>query len=184
MTEFPIELDSKSYAPDKAERTDGLHLSDILDNVEKALEPNKYKDHPFDLETCAALGFINERVIEREIVAARVEAGLLFRPGEIEKDGILMTPDGYDVNGVLNEWKATWRSMNREIESFARYWWQIKAYCYGLGVQKARLIVAFMAGNWRESGPRWKGWDAEFTKRELQENWQFIRNHAQSRGWL
>jgi len=39
-------------------------------------------------------------------------------------------------------------------------------------------------GDYRGSGPQWRSWEAEFTDRELEENWSSIVSHAKKKGWL
>jgi len=155
-----------------------------MDDLEQTLEPDKYKDHPFNLATCATLGFVWERVLEAHIVQARVDAGLLFRPGEIAKDGVVGTPDGYDADGILEEWKCTWKSSKREVHEFTRYLWQTKAYCYMLGVTEVNLRILFVVGSFWGEGPSCRCYHLEYTKMELRKNWAMITGHAKSRGWL
>lgn len=184
LVELGDSVDATLFSEDNRPRTTGLHLSQILDDIEKTLGQD-YRDHPWDMDPCRALGFLMERVIQSHLIGSLVEAGALIRPGEICRDGIYMTPDGWNVKEeILEEWKVTWKSARRPIESFDRYWWQIKAYCYGLATSRARLRVFFTNGDYRGSGPRLQSWEAEFTERELGDNWTMIRNHARGRGWL
>ena len=105
--------------------------------------------------------------------------------GELERDGIFLTPDGMDIaDWVHEEWKATYKSMRHDPHEYYRYWWQIKAACYVIGTNLARLRVWFIRGDYKNSGPQWKSWEVEFTDRELEENWMAIVSHAKKKGWL
>jgi hypothetical protein len=181
---LPMELDSLSFSNDPHPRSDGLHLSTILDDIEHTLEPNKYAGNSFNLAVCATFGFVWERVLEAHVVQARVDAGLLFRPGEIERDGIVGTPDGYDAEGILEEWKCTWKSSKRDVHEFTRYLWQVKSYCHMLGVNKVNLRILFVVGSFWGEGPSCVCYQLTFTKRELVQNWNMIHGHAEGKGWI
>ena len=56
--------------------------------------------------------------------------------------------------------------------------------CYHLELAHARLLAFFINGNYRHTGPELLAWDIEFTKRELDENWRMLKNHAISKGML
>src|SRR5437588_9437146 len=76
-----------------------------------------------------SMGFVWEDLVAQSL--APMLGGEIVRPGELELDGIVGTPDGLNLSGMaVEETKATWRSSRRSIET--DYWsWlaQIKAYC-------------------------------------------------------
>lgn len=187
MKVIPIdtEIAAIKFSLDNQERTPGLHLSDILDDLEYTLFRDANYNYSWELEWSAALGFVWERVIKAHIVNALVETGELFSPGEIEYEGVLMTPDGYNVaENCLEEWKFTWKSSRRVLEEFHRYLWQVKAYCKALDFDTVNLRIMHVMGNYRGTGPQVRGLKIQFTERELKENWDMIRNYAVARGML
>jgi hypothetical protein len=167
------------------ERTPGLHLSDILTPMARDIAPKRYDESkPMDWNRVET-GFAFERVLEMAFMARRAE---IFRPGEVVKDGIIMSPDGIDPDGwVLEEFKATWMS---DFDApthpkFVKWFWQIKSYALALETTRARLRGLFINGNYREGfSPVYHVWDLQFTERELEENWQMILNNARSKGLL
>lgn len=193
LTKLPApDPDPKWFSEDNQDRSPGLHLSQVLDLLEETLYGNPDGSYvpsggsAWSKAALFSLGFIWERVLTDQALKGLTESGRLIRPGEVESDGIVMTPDGYCVDGILEEWKCTFKSSGNDIagEKFRRWWWQIKSYCRAVGVNRARLRVLFVMGDWRGSGPQWKGWEAEFTDRELEENWSMVLNEARRRKWL
>lgn len=167
------------------ERTPGLHLSDILTDIARDLDPRRYKDGPLDMVKIES-GFTFERVLETAFLSRRVD---IVRPGEIEEDGILMSPDGIDMSEpdwVLEEFKFTWMS-DRDAphaQKFAKWLWQMKSYCRALRILRARLRALFANGDYRGSGPTYKVWEFRFTPEELDENWRMVIGHARMKGML
>lgn len=164
-------------------RTDGLHVSTIIKSICQEIDPKRFStkgDLPWNrFET----GFTFERVLELAF-ASRLPH--IFRPGEIELDGILMSPDGIDPDGfVLEEYKCTWMYSNDAPDSTKFWHWfvQMKAYCHALGTLRARLRVLFVNG-WGNKEPEYKVWNIAFTDAELQDNWNMILKHARGKGWL
>lgn len=183
LTEIPVPyIPSYEFSEDNQTRTPGLHLSDVLDHIQLHLGTKPESD--WDLNTAAVPGFLAERMLTDQLLKVRVDAGKLIRPGEITKDGIIMTPDGFNLDTwSLEEWKCTWRSMNKDIREFHRYWWQIKSYCYALGTREGYLRVLYLNGAYGANlSPEWKWWSYKFTEQELQENWEMVRNHAKELG--
>lgn len=185
-------------ANEEKPRTKGLHLSTIyrdLENTvihpgqrkgEKELTPNELKR----LGPYRELGFIWEELIGCYMARKmrRSNPDRYIDPGEQCLDGIYGTPDNFDVvDYAVEEWKATWRSMNRLQKLETDFWvWfvQMKSYCKMLGTDTARLRIFFVNGDYRDSGPQPRMLECKFTQRELDDNWSMIRNHAKRRGWL
>jgi len=185
LTELPFTLDAETCSPDKHTRSKGLHLGQIIDDVEQLLYPRKTS---WEGEEAMALGFIWERVLGYSFIQGHLNTGRIVRPGELQLDGVYLTPDGYDTQDhVLEEWKCAWKSSNTDPESkkFWRYWTQVKSYCLALKTNKARLRVLFVNGDYKfKKGPVTKCWEAEFSDRELKDNWSMLTNHAKKKGWL
>lgn len=104
------------------------------------------------------------------------------QPGELHFDHLVGTPDWLDTEDwAVIEFKATWRSSRRDLETdFASWWWQIKAYAKMLQTRRATLYVFFVNGDYRDSGPQLKAWSAEFTADEVEKNWAMLRKHAET----
>lgn len=197
--EFDIDISRLLEGPDTAPRSKGLHVSTIYRDIEHTMNGDRPPDSelsPSELKRLGnyrAMGFAWERAIEHSLVDA-FATGTVIRPGEFTLDGIHCTPDLFDIEDyALEEWKATWRSMNR-IDRAGIYnaldkdFWvwgvQMKAYLRVLQTRRARLRVFFVNGDYRESGPRTRGWQLDFTQKELDDNWAMLVNHARRRGWL
>lgn len=190
------DLESVIYSDDTHTRSPGLHLSPILDILEGAIIPEvkNRKSMPADtLELYRTLGFIWESALTNYL-NDRLEFGDMFlsRPGEIELDGIAMTPDGCLVDAgdgetILEEWKCTWRSPGSGVLSdkkFMRWFWQMKSYCYALGVTRANLRVLFVCGNYAPTIPFAEFISVEFSQMELEENWAMVISNAKASGLL
>lgn len=104
-----------------------------------------------------------------------------LEPGELEKDGLIGTPDLYDViDECIIEIKYTKISARHDPESekFWKYWVQLKAYCYMMGVTKGRLHVGHVNGNYRDIDIVYNVWEDDFTVSDLWENWRMLRTNA------
>ena len=186
MIATPVVVDPTSLLrPDEPIRSQGLHLSTIIRSMLVDLDPVKYDPgKPMDLLRIEA-GFAFERALEQGLSKAFPQ--LHTHPGEFWIDGIVCSPDGYDLETLtVHELKCTWKSSNYPIED-RRFWhWlvQIKGYCSALNTLSAVLWVFFVNGDYRNSGPQLKRWDLTFDALELAENWQMLCNHAKARGLL
>ena len=102
-------------------------------------------------------------------------------PGELERDGLIGSPDLADLHDrAIIEVKLTWLSSRHEAEGekFWKYWVQVKAYCHMMGWQVGRVHVAHVMGNYKDDrGPIYNVWEDTFTDRELQENWRMLTSH-------
>jgi hypothetical protein len=174
---------AEEFSLDTHTRSPGLHLSDILESME--LDLGVKRGGKWDKNSLFTLGFLWERVLKYVLQKARYEAEDLIPVGEMECDGIYLTPDAMDVaKWEHHENKCTFKSMRNDPAEYYRYWWQVKAGCYVLETNVAVLNVLFIMGDYKGSGPRWKSWRAEFTDRELKENWQAILSQARKKGML
>jgi hypothetical protein len=177
-------------------RTPGLHVSEIIKSICVELDPKRFTADSDKLPwNKFESGFSFERVLEMAFMSRRDG---IFRPGEIVKDGVIMSPDGIDPDGssfsfgvnddwILEEFKFTWMS-DFDCPHHAKFWhWlvQMKAYAFALETLKARLRVLFVNGDYRDGyKPSYKVWDILFTYEELQENWAMLMGHARAKGML
>ena len=191
-------LDIRSRAGQYTERTAGLHVSQIIGDLLVSMDPDTYGKN--DANEGKWMNFLAGLVFERALELAWLDKEIednhrpeLVRPGEVERDGILGTPDAFDTRlGRPEEYKCTKKSCRQEITDpkFWHYFVQLKAYVYMLGCNSGVLWVLFVNGNYSnddndpESSYVIKGWEMEWTDLELEENWTMLVNHARLRGWL
>lgn len=176
-----VDLDIQFPLTGSGDRTcDRLHLSDIYTDLERTLFP-KASTADMTNRLWAEVGFLWETTLSRSLAE---HCGT--RPGEVELDGIVGSPDGYDPDsGILYEYKSTWKSIKNAHPTQVWKWQvQVKGYCKMLGVSTVMFHVLYIMGDYRGSGPLYRSYLITFTDREIDENWQMLKNHALSRGWL
>lgn len=172
-------------------RSAGLHMSDIYGSLYQGLEPDRYdKSRPMN-PLLLELGLEFESILEQSLKSRLTGVG--ERCGEFTtEEGIIYSPDLIIFNGHtrLGEIKLTFmssREMPVEVTDagfpakFDKWLVQMKAYCYNLELNYARLYALFVYGDYDRSkgpNPQFRAWDIEFTARELKENWQMLMNHA------
>jgi hypothetical protein len=160
-------------------RSTGFHVSALIKAILVGLEPGRFGGE-MDW-TRIEIGFAVERAIEQAWQARRID---VWRPGEIEKDGIAGSPDGvtFDAEGpVVDEIKCTWMSSKGcpEDKKFWHWLVQIKAYCHLLDTTRARLHVFFVNGDYASHrDPQYRSWDLGFHEGEIAENWSMLVNQA------
>ncbi len=111
------------------------------------------------------------------------------RIGEIELDGIAMSPDGvqyaldtkHRLKNILKpahieEYKCTAISSTKPITEQWKWIMQVKGYCKALYVTKCIFHILHI----RDFVPVYNVWELTFTQAELDENWQAILNHAKT----
>jgi hypothetical protein len=159
-------------------RSAGVHVSTLVKRICQQLEPDRFANGEMDWNRIE-FGSTLERVIEEMWQRRR---RLTVRPGEIQCDGIIGSPDAVtfeDGDLIVDEIKATWMT-SRGCPEDRKFWhWlvQVRAYCWMLQTERARLHVFFVNGNYRdERAPQFLVWDLLFDRRELQENWQMLVN--------
>lgn len=196
--DFPAYMAERFDHPD---RTEGLHVSTIYGDLDRALNPGRYAGEftEGDLGHFGTIGFLWERMLEDCLatITAASNPARYYRPGEQLVEGLLLTPDYGDLDWFgdgscelgLEEWKVTWKSVKKWDEPLEKNFWrwkvQMMAYCYVLGVTRARMRVLFIVGNWRDSiVPVCKVREFEFTEQELRENWAMLLGHAKRKGWV
>jgi len=176
-----IELDTEFPLTGSGDRSlDRLHLSTIYNDLENTLFP-KSTTADMNNPLWAEVGFLWEDTLGRSLADHCSP-----RPGEVELDGIVGSPDGFDSDvGIVDEYKCTWKSIrNAHPENVWKWMTQVKGYCKMLGVNVVRFHVLYLMGDYRGSGPLYRSYLFHFTDREVQENWDMLVNHAKNRGWL
>ena len=82
--------------------------------------------------------------------------------------------------------KPTWDGVSPASfpsEKFDKWFWQMKFYCYHLGLTHAELYACFVNAD-NTARPVLLAWAFEFTERELQDNNAMMINHARAEGML
>lgn len=157
-----------------APRSEGAHVSAIVRKLSRAMGKRDGDFTEQDLDKFAIVG----RLWERLLADALFRPPRYSRPGEIPCDDIVGSPDCVDTdNWSVLEFKACWKSL-RDFEGTQKWWEymaQVKAYCHMMGMLRARLIVLFIAGDWRPPVPQCLEWDITFTAQELEEWWRVMR---------
>jgi hypothetical protein len=182
----------------------GLHLSQIIHEMKVGMGE---KVGPLAMDTQPDLrhieGFLFETALE--YVAAgmpldqamdlsfkrymmKVREGIATQM-HIEKDGIKMTPDGLvEAEGIAESYKMTRRTFRKAKTQtmFEQNYWawlvQEKSYCWAMGVDQARWIVLFQAGDYGKgvgSAPICMQCEVTFTVDELKENWDNVLRVAE-----
>ena len=122
---------------------------------------------------------------------------IVDHPGEMQVDGIYMTHDGESVDIIItpnrkpgqmvhfvDEVKATYKSTRTVGDLSSQWMWmaQCKAYCKGLETRFARVHVLFLCGDYSYPiSPMLKVWQVEFTREEIEMNWELLRDYRDYR---
>ena len=168
-SEFPMDLSITDRSP-------GLHVSQIYGDLEDILFAPRKTNNPLWAQT----GFIWEILLELAFKQA-----LGIRPEEIHLDGIACSPDGIKwEDGYIEEYKLTWKSSKKPIESRWKWMTQAKAYCKVTGLNTVRFRVFYVNGDYSYEGPEYQEAIIVFTQEEIDNNWEMLKSHAKSKGWL
>ena len=173
---------------DRPCRTSGpgvVHASDIYSELNEIVNPPKPLGKR-DLNVYRLFGFVFERIMAQ--VYQAMDPARYQVLGEWRHDGITCSPDILDMQErrVL-DCKATWKTLAKldtlEKDFFA---WvtQNKAYCKPIGWVAGGLVIFFVNGDYKDSGPVMVELALEYTQQEIDENWSMMVNHAKNRGWL
>lgn len=163
---------------DDEKREEGLHLGDVTrslaDRSGLGYKPGKGGGFT-DMELTAEIGLLWERVL-----SLIMRDKYAVRPPQIESDGIWMSPDGIgpdpkgEVPLVVEEYKATWKSCRNPPTDNFNYMVQVKSYCRALDTAVAVMRIFHIMGDYKGSGPIYRVARLEFTKWELEQNWDMI----------
>lgn len=169
-------------------RSGGLHLTPIIHSLEQAVRPREEWCDDEELAFYAAGGFLWERCYSR-MHAEAIESGELFRPGEVERDGIIGSPDLIHIpTGNIVETKFCWKSVNKFDFQMERWFWrwlcQTKGYCYMTYTNVCEIHAFFCCGDWKPPIPCTRSIRIEYTDTELRNNWSMCIQHAREMGWM
>jgi len=178
-------------------RSPGTHVSGIIRAI--AMQTGILKAEGVDEPSMADV-----RVITDPVAILRILIGLAWEeyylgtvlqgkvkkhPGETCLDGVFMSPDGISRDWDparrvmitrVHEVKATYKSINTVGDLSKQWLWltQVKAYCKGLKTTHAKLHVLFLCGDYKMPiRPMVKEWTLEFTQKEVDENWEMLREY-------
>ena len=179
LTERILDLSQLVLSSEQTQvRSGGIHVSSVIRHISKQI--GRQKENTFteaDLDKFALVG----RLWEAQLAAAMFQPPRYERIGEIEKDGIIGSPDAIDtVDWAVMEFKVTWKSAKRDIAEFHNYWRQIKAYCAMVGCVRAKLAVFYVCGNYSPPVPIAREYSVIFTPAELNDNWAMLQREAQA----
>lgn len=162
-------------------RTPGPHLSTIISDIARRMALVRYRNSQDQAEMyrTMVMGYVWEDMVGEYM--ANAHGVYLPSQFEVELDGIIGTPDSYDpTNEMLYEYKATWVSMEQDIEGerFWRWWAQMKGYCHMIGIRNSSLFVYYVNGDYKPPAPDVRIYQAEFDKeQDLIPNWNVITQH-------
>lgn len=182
MRAEPLNIDwleeIRAYQRERSRRRSaGRHLSEVVSRIVNQIEPDRYPAGEID-PALAQQGFVWEDVLS-EVFARQFGSA---RQLEGEKDGILMTMDGFRMpERRVQEFKFSKMSAANPITSRKFQPWMIRTagYCKLMGVEEAEIVVLFVNGSYELGGGRFgatvpKGWVVRFSKQEIEENWEWI----------
>lgn len=109
---------------------------------------------------------------------------VMWQPGPESLDSVICTCDGLsamDIEGegrevVIEEWKATWKSMHTHNNILAEtvWMWQLAGMLKIHGLRFARLHVLWVNGNYRPPQPKYMTYLIEFSQAELDKFWESV----------
>lgn len=164
------------------------HISHVIRSICVRLGKFEADDGPIteERQTRFELGSSFEDAVAAALAErySRSEPDRFARVGELERDGLIGTPDLLDVmDWAIIEIKLTWMSSAHDVESpkFWHYWVQLMAYCYMADSRVGRLHVCHVNGDYRGvRGPVYHIWEQRFTPQQLRDNWRMLLTHRQT----
>jgi hypothetical protein len=203
-SDFPAEegMLSADLRPMGEGRPGGMHLSHIIQDIKIGLGESVSPVPGSQPGAHFVEGFLWETALEYLITGLSIDESIelafkrymvslrsnIVTQIKLEKDGIHMTPDGFNAEeGVLESYKCTRKSFGSlsGLDTFEKKFWpwvmQEASYCYARGVDTARWIVLFQAGDYSlgaGSPPRILESTATWPLDELVENWRIVTKHG------
>jgi len=159
-------------------RSPGVHLSSILQYAARTAGILTREDEEDGMPVRMAVGMAWE-----EWAVGLWPKKLQWQPGECKRDGIIGSPDGRTDIGMkmesqLEEFKCTWKSLNKYGDILAplnRMWiWQMAGYCHMMSLTYARLHAMWICGDYRPPNPTYRTYLLQFTRQELEEFWRNV----------
>lgn len=167
-------------------RSSGVHLSGVIRYVMTVAGQLTQEDREEFLPLRMAVGMAWEAFV------VGLWPDMIWQPGECSRDGIVGSPDGITRipagefpprDMMLEEFKATWKSRLEKTEQKGvrppakkitedRLWMlQVGGYCHMMGLNKARMHVLWVNGDYRGSGPQYFTYLIQFGDAELERMW-------------
>jgi hypothetical protein len=186
----------------KMTRNPGVHVSDVLRHVAIKHKTYTEEDRDDDMPLRVLLGLAFEES------AARLYAGMIWQPGQIEVDGVTGSPDGLsvlDVDGVggmgaVDEFKYTGKSQRvkgggaDELKDIRTEWsWMQQGMSYlnllrrskkvFAGMRLCRFHICWKYGNYvRPYAEKYMRYLVEFEEAELRGNWAMLQTYKGALG--
>lgn len=146
----------------------------------------------WDVPLAGEVGFTFERLLEHAY-ADRLLETVGVRPGEVQRDGIVGSPDGIAFRGetdILTEFKCTWKSLAMEAElglgrNSDRWWYyltQHQCYLHMLQMTVCEMFVLFLNGDYKGRKPRLRTYRFEYEPHVLEATWDEVLQFARSTG--
>lgn len=196
---FPFKgADSYHGALGTERSRDRLHVSDIITRL--GIASGNMKDYStsgesgFESAPTQELGFCWE-----DVLTSMVGNRCGERLGEVERDGIVGSPDGLGADVldddhpdcqtlVAHEYKCTWKSLaTLEPEMIAgggpKSWYymaQAKSYCAILGVNTMVFWVLYVHGDYRQIRCAARCYRIQWEQWEIEEHWRDVTNFAKT----
>lgn len=156
-----------------------MHLSDVIHDMDRELMGTE--EHV--VTDLAMLLFEKGYLWEVALSRAFGEKGPR-KIGEIELDGIIMTPDSVCGAGfqelIVEEYKCTACSSTKSPTDNWRWMMQVKGYCKALGASKCIFRILYHVDIMRRPDSAYGVFLLTFTQGELDENWEAVVNHART----
>jgi len=165
----------KTMFEDEEPRAEGIHLGEVISHVANRSGFGYRGDGFTDMELTAEIGLLWERALS-QIMRDKYAV----RPPQINVDGIWMSPDGIapdpqgEVPLVVEEYKATWKSVRTPPTDNFNYMAQVKSYCRAWDTRVAVMRIFHIMGDYKGSGPIYRVARIVFTQKELDDNWRMI----------
>ena len=160
------------------------HVSGLLRSIQQTLHLDKSYDDEMDNVRLLrfSVGWIWEDILGEYLFRNMGRPESLVPLGTIEQDGILLTPDDFDVD----EWqvvedKATWSSSRKPISERWNWLNQMRAYSHVLHCNSAKLNVCYVCGGWRPPVPDIAVYRLHWDEGECERTWEMLLKH---REWL
>lgn len=157
----------------EAPRTKGIHLSGILRYimVESGMRKELAQTEDEELPLRMAMGLAWEEF------AASLYPEMMWQPGEITNEGVIMTCDGHSFHipgaedvFALEEFKLTWKKRKDGPTLLREEWYwlqQARGYCWGYESNMVRFHVCNVMGDYKGGGPSYMRYVVEFDERDL-----------------
>ena len=190
-----------SPIPNEHVRTPGLHLGQLVREYERDVLGDVARPAPGAADNSRSAffegGFIFEEMCGALLRRSRNGKRMIVQR-EVERDGVLMTPDFVDpIDELVVDSKLTWKSTSNieKIEAGKLTWdklWpgylmQLMSYTHYYEFNRGALIVFFAMGNWLR-GAEWSGpvgprvFVFEWKTSELERNWAMVLRYRDQ--WL